>query len=68
MKKLIVAACCFLLAGCASDNLPGTAGPSPMDSGAQNYAPGLASGSEARSVEEPITTTCTMRGQSAVCH
>lgn len=67
MKALFVVACCVLLGGCAGENLSGSAGSIQVEDG-RTYTPGLASGSDVPPVQERITTTCTMSGQSAVCH
>lgn len=66
MKKLFAVACCASLAGCAADGLSHFSSPSPMETGAPLYAPGTTEGFEAP--PEHITSTCVMKGQSAVCH
>lgn len=68
MKKLFVAACCLLLAGCAAvGSLSESPGIDPMQSDGQTYVPGTAGGYEPPPAEERLTTTCTMKGQGAQC-
>ena len=68
MKKLFVAACCLLLAGCAAvGNLSEPTGIDPMQSDGQTYEPGPGGGYAPLPAEERLTTTCTMKGKGAQC-
>lgn len=65
MTKLFVAACCLLLAGCAATGM--SAGTDPMQSDGSTYVPADVAGTYVPPADERLTSTCTMRGQSAVC-
>ena len=65
MTKFFVAVCCMLLAGCAATGM--SAGVDPMQSDGSTYVPSNGAATYAPSADERPTSTCTMRGQSAVC-
>lgn len=67
MTKLFVAACCMLLAGCAAPGVWGPSGVDPMQSDGSTYVPAGVAGTYPSSVDERLTSTCTMRGKSVVC-
>lgn len=68
MKKLFVAACGLLLAGCAAvGSLSEPAGMDPMQSNAQTYVPGTGGSYDLPPAEERLTTGCTMKGKDVQC-
>ncbi len=67
MKKLFLATCCLMLAGCAATGLPAPAGADPMQSDGSTYVPASVAGTYPSPSDERLTSTCVMRGQSVVC-
>lgn len=67
MKQLLAAACCLLLTGCGGLVFPGPEDGARMQGTGQNYTPEEAGGYEPPLTHERMTSTCTMKGQGAVC-
>lgn len=67
MKKLFLVACCMMLAGCTAVGMSGPSGIDPMQSDGSTYVPAGVAGTYPPPADERLTTTCSMRGQSAVC-
>jgi hypothetical protein len=67
MKKLFLVACCMMLAGCTAVGMSGPSGIDPMQSDGSAYVPAGVAGTYPPPADERLTTTCSMRGQSAVC-
>lgn len=67
MKKLFVAACCALLAGCAAGGLSQSSGSDPMESDGQTYVPVEPGTFAPLPAEAQTTSTCTMKGQNVIC-
>ena len=68
MRKLFVAACCLLLAGCAAPGrLSGSAGPGPMESDGQTYVGPSGADFQPSQAREPVTSTCTIKNGAATC-
>lgn len=68
MKLVFAIACCAWLSGCASGGFGEPPRIDPMAGDGQTYVPGLGGGAELPRAEERITSTCTMKGQTVVCH
>ena len=67
MTKLFVAACCIVLASCTAVGMSGPSAVDPMQSDGSTYVPADVAGTYPPPADERLTSTCSMRGQSAVC-
>lgn len=68
MKKLFVAACCLLLAGCAAGGgLSGSAVADPMEGDGQNYVGPSGEGVMPPTSQEQMTKSCTIKNGAVTC-
>lgn len=67
MKQLLAAALCLTLAGCSGFVFPGPDDGVRMQAASPDYTPGPEGDYVPPIDDERMTSTCTMKGQGAVC-